>query len=369
METCVAIIDQPRRNTTELLRVGARAKVATPDDVVSNKQMPAPSPRLRAKSRKTKSVLKTRKALRISIVGAGRVGTALGRAFRDAGHRIEVAVTAHAASARRAANAMGTETSPATAVQLRNTRSDAHRRFLETELVIVATPDAAIQEVVNTLAHALAKSDHASKKTVRTVLHTSGAMSSDLLAPLRRRGFAIGSLHPLVSIADEASNSEIFRDVYFCVEGDARAVNVARMLVAQLRGRSFTIKPQVKPLYHASAVMASGHVVALFDLAVTMLRECGLTAAEAQRVLLPLLSSTAGNLRSKTPSKALTGPYARGDLKTVQEHLKSLGASRLAEANNVYEILARHAVVLGETLKHGENFERIAELLNPQRNH
>ena len=109
--------------------------------------------------------------------------------------------------------------------------------------------------------------------------------------------------------------------------------------------------------------------MALLDLAVTMLRECGLTAAEAQRILLPLLRSTAENLRNNTPSKALTGPYARGDLKTVQAHLKSLDASRLAEAKDVYEILALHAVVLGKTLKHDENFERIAELLNSQRDH
>jgi predicted short-subunit dehydrogenase-like oxidoreductase (DUF2520 family) len=63
--------------------------------------------------------------------------------------------------------------------------------------------------------------------------------------------------------------TEVFRDVYFCVEGDARAVRIARMLVAQLGGRSFTVTSESKPLYHASAVRASGHVVALFDLAVT----------------------------------------------------------------------------------------------------
>jgi predicted short-subunit dehydrogenase-like oxidoreductase (DUF2520 family) len=302
----------------------------------------------------------------VSIVGAGRLGTALGLALRRAGHKIEVVATAHAATARNSANAIGSKTIPSTAVQLQDTRSEAHGRLLESDLVIIATPDTTIQNVANDLAQALPKRNHISRKPVRTVLHTSGAMSSELLAPLRGRGFAAGSLHPVVSVAEPESGAEVFRDVYFCVEGDASAVRIARMLVAQLGGRSFTIKPESKPLYHASAVMASGHVVALFDLAMTMLHECGLSTSEARRVLLPLLSSTADNLRNEPPSRALTGPYMRGDLTTVQKHLKSLRASKLAEANETYKVLARHAAALGKTLNQDKNLERIAELLEPE---
>src|SRR5262249_33442753 len=145
----------------------------------------------------------------------------------------------------------------------------------------------------------------------------------------------------LVSVAEATSTPEIFRDVFFCVEGEARAVRVARMLVAQLGGRSFTIKPESKPLYHAAAVMTSGHVTALFDLAMLMLRQCGLPAREAQRVLLPLLRSTTTNLEAHNPAHALTGPYARGDFETARQHLTALRASELIDASEVYKVLAR----------------------------
>jgi predicted short-subunit dehydrogenase-like oxidoreductase (DUF2520 family) len=97
--------------------------------------------------------------------------------------------------------------------------------------------------------------------------------------------------------------------------------------------------------------MTSGHVTALFDLALLMLRECGLSAREAQRVLLPLLRSTTLNLEKKTPSQALTGPYARGDFETARKHLIALQASGLEDAKKVYKILARHSVGLGKTPK------------------
>ena len=328
--------------------------------------MPATSQRSQGKSRTASSTPPSRKRLRISIVGAGRLGTALGRALRRAGHEIELVVAVHAGSARRAAKGLGQGTFAATPVQLQDAKSKAHRSFAESELVIIATPDGAIQTVATDLAQALANRRTKSKRVARTVLHTSGAMPAQVLDPLRRHGFSVGSLHPLVSVADENSDAKIFRDVHFCVEGDVKAVRLARMLVTQLGSSSFTIKSEAKPLYHAAAVMASGHVTALFDLAVTMLHECGISTAEAQRVLLPLLSSAAKNLQEKTPARSLTGPYARGDLETVRRHLNSLNIVGLEAANEVYKILARHALDLGKTLKRGGNFEQIAALLDSQ---
>jgi len=290
--------------------------------------------------------------LRISIIGAGRLGTALGRALRQAGHRLDVVVTTRLTTARRAAKVIDSESLAATSAQLRDRKSSAYRRFAESELIIIATPDSAIESVANALAATIANGGTL-RKHGRTVLHTSGATSSQILKPLRRAGFGIGSLHPLVSVADVKSNPEVFRGVHFCVEGDASAVRMARLLVRQIGGRSFTIKTQSKPLYHAAAVMASGHTVALFDLALSMLRQCGLSARNAQRILVPLLRSTTTNLEKETPARALTGPYARGDFETARKHLIALQASKLIEATEVYKILARHSVDLGKTLKRG----------------
>ena len=302
--------------------------------------------------------------LRISIIGAGRLGTTLGRALRGAGHRVEVVVTAHIATARRAAKAIDSRSFGAVLAQVQDRNSEAYRRLVASDLIIVATPDAAIAAVANELAALFRNKPGAANRKSRTALHTSGAISSQALNPLRPVGFAVASAHPLVSVADAKSDPGIFRDVHFCVEGDAHAVRVARILVTQLGGQSFTIKSESKPLYHAAAVMTSGHVVALFDLAVAMLRQCGLSARDARRVLLPLLRSTIINLSEKDPTLALTGPYARGDFETARQHLTALRASELSDANAVYKILARHSVALGKTLKRAGDVERLARLLN-----
>lgn len=288
----------------------------------------------------------------------------MGRALQRAGHHLDIVVTAHITTARRAAKAIDSRSSPATLSGLQHKNSEAHRRLCDSDLIIIATPDAAIAPVAKELAALFGNKAGASARKSRTVLHTSGATSSEVLTPLRVAGLAIGSLHPLVSIAEAGSNPEIFRDVHFCVEGDASAVRLARILVKQLGGRSFTIKPKSKPLYHAAAVMTAGHVVALFDLAMLMLRECGLSAREAHRVLSPLLRSTATNLEKNSPSRALTGPYARGDIETARKHLAALQASRLDDANEVYKKLARHSLALGKTLKRSNDFDRLTRLLN-----
>jgi predicted short-subunit dehydrogenase-like oxidoreductase (DUF2520 family) len=272
-----------------------------------------------------------------------------------------VVVAAREASARRAANAIDSRSLASTWPQLQKKHGHPYQKLCASDLIIIATPDAAIASVGEELAGVFG---NASAPKRRTVLHTSGAMSSQVLKPLRREGIAAGSLHPLVSVADAKSSPEVFRDVYFCVEGDARAIRVARMLVTQLGGRSFTIKPESKPLYHAAAVMTSGHVTALFDLALLMLGKCGLSTREAQRVLLPLLRSTTINLDQNSTARALTGPYARGDFETAREHLIALDNSGLEDANEAYKILARHSLALGKTLKRRDDFAALLRLLN-----
>lgn len=326
--------------------------------------MAAASKRSRKKSRTGSSSRESARRLRISIIGAGRLGTTLGRALRRSGHRLDVVVAARSATARRAANAIDSRSLAATWSQFQDKHSGPYQRLFASDLIIIATPDAAIESVAGELAAVFGKHVGTSTRKSRTVLHTSGAISSQILKPLRLDGLATGSLHPLVSVADVKSDPDIFRDIYFCVEGDARAIRVARMLVTQLGGRSFTIKPESKPLYHAAAVMTSGHVVALFDLALLMLRKCGLSAREAQRVLLPLLRSTTTNLDKNSTARALTGPYARGDFETARKHLIALDHPGLEDADEVYKILARHSVALGKTLKRRDDFQRLVRLLS-----
>jgi predicted short-subunit dehydrogenase-like oxidoreductase (DUF2520 family) len=165
-----------------------------------------------------------------------------------------------------------------------------------------------------------------------------------LLSSLAQAGLHTGSIHPLVSVSDPIIGAERLRGAYYCVEGDKVAVLRGRELVRDLGGRSFSIPREKKALYHAAAVTTSGHVTALFDIAIEMLSACGLSNAEAEKILLPLLRSAVENLEGSSPTHALTGTYARGDLRTATEHIAALHGQPLYDARRAYKLLGQRSL-------------------------
>ena len=276
----------------------------------------------------------------VSIIGAGRLGTTLGRALTLAGYRIDAVVARRQISARDSAKIIGSSPRPLAASQLHG--------LPETDLILITTPDDVIAPVAAQLARATKSSAKSSRTGAhrRVVLHTSGALSAEVLAPLRQPGFAVGSMHPLVSISDRDSGADTFREAFFCLEGERAAVGVARSIVRGLGGQSFFLSSSNKPLYHAAAVMASGHVVALFDIARQMLVECGLSQRRAVTILRPLLQSTVTNLSTRTPAAALTGTFARGEAATARRHLKAISSHHLKDALAAYVLLGRRSLQL-----------------------
>lgn len=271
----------------------------------------------------------------VSVVGSGRLGAALARALFLSGYEIEAVVARRPARARRAAALLGPSTLALTANQL--------HRLPASKIIFITTPD---DQILGT-AEELALQGKATRG--RTVLHTSGALSSsEVLAPLAPKGFNVGSLHPLVAVSEPLTGSGNLRGAFYCIEGDTAASRVARSIVKDLKGHSFNIPSRYKPLYHAAAVMSSGHVVALFELATEMLTQCGLDSKTARRVLLPLLESAVANLSKSEPAEALTGTFARGDFATVQRHLEALSGKRFDEALAAYKLLGRRSLELAQ---------------------
>jgi predicted short-subunit dehydrogenase-like oxidoreductase (DUF2520 family) len=299
---------------------------------------------------------------RVTVIGAGRMGTTLARALNDCGLSIELILSKHAANARRAARAVGANGRAISQLSEPSTRD----RLFRTSIHILSTPDDALLGAAQQLASAFARNKIRLTAKRPIALHTSGAASSEILEPLRKVGFAVGSLHPLVSVAGTHTSPKVFRGAYFCLEGDREAVRVARALVRHLGGHSFTLNAESKPLYHAAAVMSSGHVTSLFDLAIEMLKACGLSAPKARRIMLPLLETTTQNLELKTPARALTGPFARGDRSTVEKHLAAIKRSQVKDAHDAYLALARHSLRLARPDLPPEALDRIAKLLSQQ---
>jgi predicted short-subunit dehydrogenase-like oxidoreductase (DUF2520 family) len=284
----------------------------------------------------------------VSIIGAGRLGTALARALAACGYTIEAVVSLTARHARRSAELVGTHPLALSSAQL--------DQLPASDILFITTPDDLIREVAAELAAMVdgrwGKVKSAGKgkgNRGRTALHASGALSSAALESLRDAGFATGSMHPLVSVSDPVHGAKNLGSAFFCVEGSTGAVRVARAIVRALGAQSFSISADDKALYHAAAVMASGHTTALFDIATEMLARCGLTKSRARAVLLPLLRSTLENLYTQDPAHALTGTFARADTVTVQRHLAALRSQKLPEALAAYLLLGQRSLQLAES--------------------
>lgn len=261
----------------------------------------------------------------MAIVGAGRVGRALGRRLRELGWRIGVVVTRSEASSRRAVRFIGAG----------KPHGGLTRHIVLSRVVLIATPD----DVISAVARELARMGGEELRG-KIVLHTSGAQDSSALAALKEFGAAVGSMHPLqtfsgVGVPDLAGK-------VFAVEGDVIAVRTARQIARALGGSPVQIDAGKKVLYHAAAALASGHVLALVEAATQLLISLGMKRTEAARALLPLTRQVLDNFERVGPRAAWTGPLARGDYKIVESHLRALHDSR-EEVALAYEALNRLA--------------------------
>lgn len=261
----------------------------------------------------------------LAIIGAGRVGRALGRRLRELGWKIGAVVTRSAASARRAVRFIGAGKACA----------EMTRQIPASRVILIATPDDEIAIVAQELARIGEE-----ELRGRVVLHTSGAMGSTVLEAVRERGAAVGSMHPLQSFSGVAVPS--LEGKVFTVEGDTQAVRMARKIARALGGSPVRIAGSKKLLYHAAAAMAAGHVLAVEEAATQLLVSLGMKRSEAVRALLPLTRQVLENFETLGSRSAWTGPLSRRDFKVVRAHLDALQESP-KEFAQAYEALSRLA--------------------------
>lgn len=283
---------------------------------------------------------------KISIIGVGRVGGALAIALSRKNFEIENLIVRNNETAQKVSEII--EPKP-------QILSSENLSEITSEIIFIAAQDFEIENAANNLAEKLEKSKP-------FVFHTSGSLSSEVLKPLKAIGCRTGSIHPLVSLSDAVLGATRFADAYFCIEGDAEAVETARRIVADLGGKAFSIETKYKTLYHASAVTACGHLVALIDVAIEMLEKCGLGKNQAKETLLPLIKSTVENLEVQTTAEALTGTFARADVETFEKHLTALGENVSGQAQEIYLQLGARSAHLAKG--HGANAENLKEILD-----
>jgi predicted short-subunit dehydrogenase-like oxidoreductase (DUF2520 family) len=263
-----------------------------------------------------------------AIIGAGRTGRTLGRLLALRGYE-PAGLSCRTLRSARLARAFIGGGEPTTS----NAQAAARA-----PLVLIATPDREIAPVARELARARLP------WTGRIVAHTSGAVSSAALDPLKRRGALVASVHPLASIAAPRPDIDL-RGTPFAIEGDPVAVRALRRLIAEMEGTPVTIPRQAKALYHLIACILSNDLVAFLAGGLEAARGLGLGTRQAARLYLPLIRGTVENVSRLGPVRALTGPVSRGDLATLRLHGEAL-RTLPADVRRVHRVLALRSVGL-----------------------
>lgn len=170
------------------------------------------------------------------------------------------------------------------------------------DLLVLATPDAAITSVARTIEPA----------DTTVVAHLAGARGLEVLAPHPRRA----ALHPLVALPTPELGARRLVGGWFAVAGDPLATEVVRAL----KGHSFAVDDGDRARYHAAAAIASNHLVALLGQVERLAAQVGVPF----EAYLDLATDTMANVAELGPRAALTGPAARGDEATIRRHLRAL---------------------------------------------
>jgi predicted short-subunit dehydrogenase-like oxidoreductase (DUF2520 family) len=261
----------------------------------------------------------------IAIVGAGNFGTAVAVSLRAAGFAVTEIVSREAKLSQRRAQALARKVGARPAV--------AGRAPLSANIVWLCVPDREIAGCARDLA------DRTTWQG-KVVLHSSGALSSDELEVLRRRGADVASAHPLMTFVPGVT--PVLDGVGYAVEGDAAAVLVVRRLIAAMAGKVYPIQKQDKTAYHAWATFLSPLLTAMLAMSERVAGAAGIKSSQARQRALPIVRQTIENYRSQGAERGFSGPIIRGDAATVRQHLRVL--ERVPGASEVYRALARAAL-------------------------
>ena len=254
----------------------------------------------------------------VALVGPGRAGTTIALALQARGWEVT-------AVAGRAPDAASTVAAAACLDATGVLVSDAGRGA---SVVVIATPDAAIETAARSVAGSL--------EDGALVIHLSGARGLDVFGAMldERPDVRVGALHPLQSFPSASAGLDRLPGAWAAVTGDPEVRDLALLLDM----RPFDLPDSERVRYHAAAVVASNHLVALLGQVQRMAAACGVPF----EAFAPLARASLENAFRLGPAAALTGPIARGDLQVVEQHLAEMPPAE----RDAYRSLAREAARL-----------------------
>jgi predicted short-subunit dehydrogenase-like oxidoreductase (DUF2520 family) len=261
----------------------------------------------------------------IAIIGAGTLASALARALHSRGYRIaEIVSRSNPQSLRRARMLASRIQSSATTIQAAE---------LSAGVVWICVPDDAIAATAEQIA---GERDWRGKIAV----HSSGALSSDTLEPLRRKGAEVASAHPLMTFV--SSSQPKLKGVPFALEGSAKALGAVEAIISDFEAQAFRIARAEKAAYHAFGFFSSPAIVALIAAATDVGKLAGLDGKRVRALMEPIVRQTIHNCFRSSPQQAFSGPVRRGDVETIRKHLEVL--RQQPDSLEVYRALVKVAL-------------------------
>jgi len=242
--------------------------------------------------------------LKLGFIGAGTVGTAISIRLSDRGYQVVAVSSRSQTSAEKLAQAI----SGCCAVNNNQAVADA------AELIFITTPDGAIAQVASEVQWHPGQS----------VVHCSGADSTDTLEPAKKLGAQAGAFHPLQPFASVKQAIDNIPGSTFAIEAEEPLLTTLKDMATALDGNWIELKASDKVLYHAAAVIACNYMVTLIKLAADLWQTFNVPTHQAAKSLMPLLRGTLNNIDNVGIPQCLTGPIARGDTGTITKHINAL---------------------------------------------
>lgn len=248
---------------------------------------------------------------RVAIIGTGRVGTAMSKILSDRGFKVVSVYDLSREAAEAASGLCGARIA-----------GDCEEAVRNADIVLITTPDRFIEETCRSVCASVAESG--SDLEGKVFVHMSGALSLRSLDSAVRSGAGAASIHPLQTFADVEGALRFIPGSTFGVTCQPELSDWAEDFVSALEGTPLEVREEDRVLYHAAAVMACNFLVMVEHAASEVYRGQGFDLDESMRAALPLIRATVENIARLGPESALTGPLSRGDLATIEVHLRAL---------------------------------------------
>ena len=285
--------------------------------------------------------------MKIGFIGAGKVGTSLGIFFKNNGLALSGYFSRSESSSQNAADL--TESS---------IFSDIPTLLNASNLVFITTGDDQISSVINQIAQsACLTANH-------TLIHTSGALSTDLFDAIKTTGSGLCSLHPIMSFSDIINAAQNLSSTVFTLEGNEKGLADVEKIIQITANPYFIINKEHKVLYHAAACMLSNYLVTLMDSGFELLKATGIAEDQIIKAFMPLITATLGNIEKSGTLNALTGPLVRGDENTISKHVEAI-KTQTPEFLTLYQIMGLATIdMIKDKRIDTEKYDQLKNILN-----